>query len=149
MWQTDYFLLTHSTVQTLPQLNCVMNRGLSILLEYNPLKINSSKGFPELDDAVEDQLTQGNHQIPIVKFFFNIVKRGWGSQVCRHFVRKTNCQGDILSWIFVRHFVRKTFCQHIFCETFCQEDILSVYFFLVGFCIDKLSGSILTIFLVC
>ena len=49
--------------------------------------------------------------------------------VCRRFVRKTYCQGDILSWIFVRHFVRKTFCQHVFCETFCQEDILSVQFF--------------------
>ena len=49
--------------------------------------------------------------------------------VCRRFVRKTYCQGDILSWIFVRRFVRKTFCQHVFCETFCQEDILSVQFF--------------------
>ena len=51
------------------------------------------------------------------------------SEVCRRFVRKTYCQGDILSWIFVRRFVRKTFCQHVFCETFCQEDILSVHFF--------------------
>ena len=50
-------------------------------------------------------------------------------QVCRRFVRKTYCQGDILSWIFDRRFVRKTFCQHVFCETFCQEDILSVQFF--------------------
>ena len=49
--------------------------------------------------------------------------------VCRRFVRKTYCQGDILSWIFDRRFVRKTFCQHVFCETFCQEDILSVQFF--------------------
>ena len=49
--------------------------------------------------------------------------------VCRRFVRKTYCQGDILSWIFVRRFVRKTFCQHVFCETFCQEDILSIQFF--------------------
>ena len=51
------------------------------------------------------------------------------STVCRRFVRKTYCQGDILSWIFDRRFVRKTFCQHVFCETFCQEDILSVQFF--------------------
>ena len=51
------------------------------------------------------------------------------TQSLSHVVAKPNKATGQQTFCQDRRFVRKTFCQHVFCETFCQEDILSVQFF--------------------
>ena len=67
----------------------------------------------------------------------------------RHIVRETFCHGFLLDVLSGRHFVSTYFVRHFVRKTFCQFSFFPWNLVLTNCQEDKLSGSILTIFLVC